>query len=113
MSQCGPIRRSTRRSAACSARQGVKPSQSGIEPPKGKAYDVRYRQHALLIQEMYGHLDPEGMMTIAKAIAPPSNVHSIVFAYPEMWVATARGAVPAAQQPYFRYDLKALFARDE
>lgn len=92
---------------------GGEPGQAGIEPPKGSAYEVRYRRHARLIQEMYGHLDPEGMMTIARAVAPPSNVHSVVFAYPEMWVATARGATPAAQQPYHHYDLTALFALAE
>jgi len=89
------------------------PSVPGLEPPAGKAYDVRYRQHTLMIRERYGVLDPEAMMAIAKAIAPPSNVQSIVFAFPDMWVANARGTSPAAQQPYVRYDLRTLFAHGD
>ncbi|MBI4313210.1 MAG: neutral/alkaline non-lysosomal ceramidase N-terminal domain-containing protein [Candidatus Omnitrophica bacterium] len=81
------------------------PSRPGLEPPGGKAYDVRYRQHSLMIQERYGQWDPERMIEVAKAIAPPSNVHSIIFAFPQMWVATAEGGARAADQPYVRYDL--------
>lgn len=88
------------------------PSTPELEPPAGKAYDVRYRQQAALIQEQYGQLDPDRMMAIARAIAPPSNVQSVVFAFPELWVANAEGTTPAAQRPYVRYDLTELFARD-
>ncbi len=84
-----------------------------MTPPKGPAYDVRYKRHALLLRKSYGRLTPHTMMDVARAIAPPSNVQSIVFAYPEMWVANAHGPLPAAQQPYHRYDLIALFAQDD
>ena len=89
------------------------PARPGLEPPGGSAYEVRYRQHTLLIREQYGRLDPQGMIAVAQTIAPPSNVQSILFAFPEMWVANARGTTPAAQQPYVRYDLTALFQMPE
>ena len=93
---------------------GNRPDRPGSESPVGKkAYEVRYRRHALLIQEQYGHLDVEGMIAIARAVAPPSNVQSIVFAYPDLWVATAHGAIPAAERTYLHYDLKQLFALEE
>lgn len=92
---------------------GGRPGRPGLEPPTGSAYEIRYRQQALLMQEQYGRLDPEAMIAIARAIAPKSNVQSIVFADPDLWIATARGTTPAAQQPYLHYDLKELFARAE
>ena len=87
------------------------PAKAGLEPPGGSAYEIRYKQHTLLLRERYGQLDPQALMAVARAIAPPSNVQSIVFAYPELWVANARGATPAAQRPYRRYDLTELFSR--
>jgi len=89
------------------------PSKPGLEPPQGKAYDVRYKQHALLLRERYGQLDPQAMMEVARAIAPPSNVWGIVFAYPEMWVASAVGTEAAARQPYRHYDVTSLFSLEE
>ena len=85
------------------------PSRRGIEAPGGEAYNVRYKRHSDLIQKQYGRLNARGMIEIAKEIAPDSNIQSVVFAYPVMWVANARGSDPAVSQPYVKYDLRALF----
>ena len=37
---------------------------------------------------------------IARSVAPTSNVQSVVFAWPDLWVANAQGTTPAAQTPY-------------
>ncbi len=86
------------------------PRKPGLESPEGsKAYDVRYRGQGLLLRQFHGRIDPEVAMAIARAIAPSSNVQSVVYAYPELWVANAVGRKPAAQGKYFRLDLKELF----
>jgi hypothetical protein len=54
-------------------------------------------------------VDPEKAMAIAAAIAPKSNVHSVVYAYPQIWVANARGKAPAVTQPYREINLEDYF----
>jgi hypothetical protein len=56
---------------------------------------------------------------IALAIAPSSNLHSVIYAYPRLHVANAavatntrdaaRHAAKAARQPYRAFDLRAWF----
>ena len=86
------------------------PSKPGLESPLGSsAYEVRYRGQGLLLKRFHGSLDPEIAMAIARAIAPSSNMQSVVVAYPQMWVATAQGRRPAAQGIYQEVDLQELF----
>ncbi len=86
------------------------PSKPGLESPVGStAYDVRYRGVGSLLLSFHGRVDPEIAMAIARAVAPPSNIQSVVFAYPELWVANARGRQPAALGRYQRVDLEELF----
>jgi hypothetical protein len=85
------------------------PDRPGIEPPGGSAYAVRYLKSAAGITDRYGAVDPAAAQEIARSVAPPSNVQSVVFAWPEMWVANAEGLVPAAQTAYRRLDLERLF----
>jgi hypothetical protein len=61
-----------------------------------------------LIQRFHGRINPEIAMAIARAIAPESNIQSVVYAYPEVWVANARERKPAAQRRYLRLDLEEL-----
>ena len=43
-------------------------------------------------------------------VAPDSNVQSVVFAWPDVWVANAQGLTPAARTTYHRFNLEQLFA---
>jgi len=85
------------------------PAQPGLERPSGSAYTVRYRGQAEAITAHYGRLDAEAAITIARSAAPPSNVQSVVIAWPYLWVANAHGTIPAAQTTYHRLDLQKLF----
>lgn len=88
---------------------GGNPRKPGLEPPTGSAYQVRYLGQAAEILAHYGRIDAEIGKQIAKAVAPTSNVQSVVFAWPWMWVANAQGATRAAHTPYHRLDLQRLF----
>jgi len=87
---------------------GGQPQTPGLEPPSGSAYEKRYLGQAEGIKSHYGQLTPEAAIDIARAVAPSSNVQSVIFAWPEMWVANARGAIPAAQTPYHRFNVEEL-----
>lgn len=87
------------------------PKQPGLELPAGStAYDIRYRGQGLLLQQFHGRIDPEVAMAIAATIAAKNNIQSIVYAYPQLWIATARGRRSAAQEGYQGFDLKDLFS---
>jgi isopenicillin-N N-acyltransferase-like protein len=87
------------------------PDRAGLESPVGSsAYDIRYRGQAALLRRFHGAVDPEVAMAIARAIAPNSNIQSVVFAYPRLWVANAQGNRPAASQRYREIDLRTLFS---
>jgi len=88
------------------------PSKPGLESPSGvSSYEIRYRGQAELLKQFHGRLDPEIAMAIARAIAPPSNLQSVVYAYPQIWVANARGRRPAATGVYQQVDLEDFFSR--
>lgn len=84
------------------------PRTPGLEPPGGSAYDVRYLGQAAGIMAHYGRLDRAAAQAIAQAVAPSSNVQSVVFAWPEAWIANANGTTPAAQTSYHPLDLSGL-----
>ena len=84
------------------------PSRPGLEPPGGSAYEIRYLGQAAGLHAHFGRLDVPGAIEIARAIAPPSNVQSVIFAWPEMWVANAQGATPAAGTAYHHLNAKKL-----
>lgn len=85
------------------------PDYPGLEDPRGSsAYDTRYLGQAEGIQEHYGRLDVESAQRVARSIAPSSNVQSVIFAWPEVWVANAEGAIPAARTSYERLDVHRL-----
>ena len=92
---------------------GGNPKQDGAEAPTGSAYEVRYVGQASRLQAAAGTLDVEGAKGIARAVAPASNVQSVIFAWPEVWVANADGATPAAQTAYYPLNAEELFNRRE
>jgi len=86
------------------------PGRPGLESPIGSsAYDKRYKGQGILLSKFYGQIDAEIAMGIARAIAPSSNMQSVVYAYPELWVATAEGEKPAAAGTYHPVDLEEIF----
>lgn len=86
------------------------PRKPGLEPPGGSAYETRYLGQAAGLSAHYGQLDAAGAIAIAKAVAPDSNVQSVLFAWPELWVANAEGTTPAARTTYRKLNLEDLFA---
>ena len=87
------------------------PRRPGLEPPGGSAYDVRYLGQAAGLQAHVGRLDPAAARSIARVVAPDSNVQSMIVAWPDLWVANARGTTPAARTTYHHLDLEQLFGR--
>ncbi len=86
------------------------PKRPGLESPVGsKAYDVRYLGVGILLKQFHGRLDPEIALGIARAAAPSSNIQSILYAYPELWVAIASGRRPAAAGKYRYFNLERFF----
>lgn len=88
------------------------PSIPGLEPPGGSAYEVRYVGQAAGISAHYGRITVQVATQIVKAVAPSSNIQSVIVAWPEVWVANAQGMTPAAQTPYHRLDLQQLLKSD-
>jgi hypothetical protein len=85
------------------------PARAGLEDPTGSsAYDVRYLGQAVGLSAHGGRLDPQQAQEIANAVAPSSNVQSVIFAWPDLWVANAQGTIPAASTPYHRLDAQQL-----
>ena len=88
---------------------GGRPKQPGLEPPTGSAYEVRYLGQAAGIAAHYGHIDADVARRIAQKIAPDSNIQSVIFAWPRLWVANAHDTTRAALTAYHRLDLGRLF----
>jgi hypothetical protein len=91
---------------------GGDPSRKGLESPEGSgAYDKRYRAQADFVRDRFGSLDAPALMELARAVAPGSNVQSVIYQYPDFWVANARENLRAAESGYSRFNLKDLFGR--
>jgi len=87
---------------------GGKPKKSGLELPTGSAYEVRYLKQAEGIEESYGRLDIDKVKKIVKSVAPSSNVQSVIFAWPDVWIANAEGKTRAAHTEYHHLNLEQL-----
>ena len=95
------------------------PARPGLEPPRGSGYAVRYVRQADLLRASPAGVTVDRAKEIALAIAPSSNLHSVIYAYPRLHVANAtvatntrdaaRHAAKAARQPYRAFDLRAWF----
>ncbi len=89
---------------------GGNPNVDGLEPPTGSAYETRYLGTAADIKTYYGELDVERAKRIARRVAPTSNVQSVIFSWPDVWIANAQGTTPAADSPYVHLNLSELLA---
>jgi hypothetical protein len=86
------------------------PKKEGLEPPNGSsAYETRYKKHTELVQKYFGKLDSERAREIAQSIAPDSNLQSVVFQFPDFWVANATEKLPAAKTAYHPFNYEELF----
>ena len=86
------------------------PRRSGLEDPAGSsAYDVRYLGQADGLSEYRGTVDLERALEIVRSVAPSSNVQSVLFAWPDVWVANAQGTTRAAHTSYHRLHAPQLF----
>jgi len=84
------------------------PGKPGLEPPGGSAYEVRYVGQAEGLAAEYGRITPEVARLIARTVAPESNIQSVVFAWPEAWIANADATTRAAYTTYHAVNLQAL-----
>ncbi len=85
------------------------PRRPGLENPSGSsAYDVRYLGQAAGLSAHFGDIDGVIARRIARSVAPSSNVQSVVFAWPDLWVANAQGTTPAAHTPYHHLNAQQL-----
>jgi len=85
------------------------PGRPGLEDPAGSsAYEVRYLGQAEQLEQRAGNLDLEGALEILKAVAPSSNVQSVIFAWPDVLIANAEGMKRAAWTPYHRLNAESL-----
>ncbi|MBI4430808.1 MAG: hypothetical protein HY587_03740 [Candidatus Omnitrophica bacterium] len=90
---------------------GGVPKAPGLEPPTGKAYEVRYKKQAQLAEKYYAKLNPEILLGIAKEIAPASNIQSVLFGYPDVWVANAVGNLRAVETDYTHFNIPELLEK--
>ncbi|MBI3997279.1 MAG: hypothetical protein HY352_06445 [Candidatus Omnitrophica bacterium] len=89
------------------------PGHPGLERPGGSAYETRYLGQAAGLSAYFGTLDAEKARQIAQAIAPGSNIQSVVFAWPDVWIANAQGTTPAARTPYHHLNLAQLLTASD
>ncbi len=87
---------------------GGNPTRPGLEDPTGSAYEVRYLGQAAGLAAHYGALNSETARQIAQAVAPASNIQSVVVAWPYLWVANAQGRRPAAKSTYHFFNIEQL-----
>ncbi|MBI3316701.1 MAG: neutral/alkaline non-lysosomal ceramidase N-terminal domain-containing protein [Candidatus Omnitrophica bacterium] len=80
------------------------PKKKGLEIPAGSAYEIRYLKQGRLVEDHYGKLNPEIAKTIAREIAPSSNIQSVIYAFPDFWVANAEGNQKAAESRYIKFN---------
>ena len=57
-------------------------------------------------------MDQFAMIELAQHIAPGSNVQSVVYGFPDFWVANAKEDKRAAESGYTHLNLKELLARE-
>ncbi len=88
------------------------PKKKGLEPPAGSAYEIRYLKHGQLIQKNYGKITPDAARLIAKNIAPGSNIQSVIFAFPDFWVANAEDDKRAVDSAYHAFNLEDLLQEE-
>ena len=69
-----------------------------------------YRRQGELLKAFYGQLDVATAQSIARAIAPPSNIQSVIYSPStlEFWVANADAKTRAAERPYRHFSLPQL-----
>ncbi|MDP3921461.1 MAG: neutral/alkaline non-lysosomal ceramidase N-terminal domain-containing protein [Candidatus Omnitrophota bacterium] len=84
------------------------PDTPGLEVPRGSAYEIRYLKHGNLVQDHFGKIDAEVAQAIALEIAPQSNIQSVVYAFPDFWVANAKDGKRAAETEYLRFNFDEL-----
>jgi hypothetical protein len=87
---------------------GGKPRRPGLEPPTGSAYTTRYLGQAAGLLAYYGEIDAQTARRIAEVIAPGSNIQSVVFAWPNAWVADAQGTTRASMTLYHELNVQQL-----
>ncbi len=87
---------------------GGDPKKKGLEFPKGSAYEIRYLKHGQLIKTHYGKITPDIARSIAKEIAPGSNIQSVVYSYPEFFVANAKDNLRAVDTSYSAFSFSDL-----
>ncbi len=86
------------------------PRRPGLEPPSGSAYEIRYLGQAAGIMAFYGQIDAEKAQYIAKTVAPESNIQSVIFSWPDAWIANASSTTRASQTAYHHLQLQQLLA---
>lgn len=86
-----------------------KPGRPGLEPPSGSAYETGYRKQAIFVRNNYGGITAEVAQLIAREVATSTNLQSVLYAYPEFWVAYAEGKTAAAKTRSWHFRLDELF----
>ena len=90
------------------------PNRPGLEDPAGSsAYDVRYLGQAKELERRSGDLDLEGALEIMRAVAPSSNVQSVVFSWPDVLIANAKGTTRASLTQYHRLNAEELLGSEQ
>lgn len=87
-----------------------KPDKPGLEFPAGSAYETRYKKQSELVIENYGKIDSGIAKEIAQAIAPGSNIQSVVYEFPDFWVANATDELPAFKTEYHHFNFDSLIS---
>jgi hypothetical protein len=87
------------------------PKKPGLEDPRGcSAHDKRYLKQAEMVRDNYGKITTNEVFALARRIAAKSNIQSVVYAYPEFWVAYGRNDARAADCAYHHFNLEQLLS---
>ena len=84
------------------------PKKPGLEFPAGSAYEIRYKKQGELVKENYGKIDPGTAKKIALEVAPGSNIQSVIYAFPDFYVANAKDNLRAAETEYIKFNFEEL-----
>lgn len=84
------------------------PKKPGLEFPAGSAYEIRYKKHGELVQAHYGKINSETAKKIALEISPGSNIQSVVYAFPDFYVANAKDDLRATETEYVKFNFEEM-----
>lgn len=88
------------------------PKVEGLEDPRrSSAHKKRYLGQADMVRQEFGRIGTNEVFAVTKRVAMKSNIQSVVYAFPEFWVAYAKGEDRAVDVPYHHFHMDKLLGK--